>query len=219
MFDSDQLYADACFPKERWTVAGIKLEPFSLGHALILESIDSPFLDLREPEFEDFMFALWICSRRVKPSENTIRLKLPLNWRIASYFLRKLAEKNKARILRSMSALQDYIFESLWFKPPISTRDNKLCRTSTCPSMIPMKRALMSSWGYSEAEVYNMPLRQAKIEQCAWLEHEGALKFTTQSDLDIVNVAMQPENLAWNAKVRADNARKMAAKNPPKKAA
>lgn len=183
----------------------------------MLESIGSPFMGFETPQFDDFMLALWICSNRVTPGQNTSTVKLPLKWRIVSKFLHRIADKDAPRMWASIIAMQEYIFEALWFKPPIATRHTQLCRTSTCPAFIPMKRTLMSEWGYTEEQVYNLPLIQAKIEHCATLEHEGALTFTTQADKDIIAIAMLPENLAWNKRVREEAARKVAARQ--KKAA
>lgn len=212
MIENDQLYADACFPKERWSVCGVRLKPFSIGHALILQSIGSPFLGFETPEFDDLMRALWVCSRTVEPGQNTDNLKLPLSWRIASRFLRRIARRNPKRMWASICTMQEYVFDAMLFRPPIATRNSKLSRISTCPAFIPSKRALMASWGYSEREVLNMPMKQAKIEQAAWLEHEGALAFTTQADVDIVAATKKPENVAWAIRVREENARKMAEK-------
>jgi hypothetical protein len=218
VIENDQLYADACFPNERWTVCGVKLKPFSLGHALVLQSIGSPFLGFEPIGLDDLMFALWVCSRDVTPGENPLRDKLPLSWRIHARFLKRIAEKDRQRIWNSAMAMQSYVFESLWFKPPIATRNNNLCRDSTCPLLVPMKRSLMTQWGRTEQEVYRMPLRQAKFEHCAWLEHEGALRFVTQADIEMVDLMKRTENVEWNKRVREENAKKMAEKGLKKAA-
>lgn len=213
MRDNDQIYADACFPAERWSVCGVKLLPFSIGHADILQSIGSPFLDFRVPEFDDLMLALWVCSNRVTPGTNSTSLKLPLRWRLAARFLRRICKDNPRRFWGSIIVFQQYVFDSLWFKPPIATRNMKLSRASTCPAFLPMKRTLMSHWNYSEAEALNMSLKQAKMEHAAWLEHEGALSFKTQADTDIIEEMKRPENVAWAKKVREEAEKRKALKS------
>jgi hypothetical protein len=211
VIENDQLYAGHCFPQEQWSVCGVKLKPFSLGHALILQSLDSPFLDFRTPEFEDFMSALWVCSRPVAPHVNTNSIRLPLSWKIGSRLLKKVADKDPLRFWRSIQNLQDYIFESLWFKTPISSKNRQFCRTSTCPALLPMLRAIMNHWGLSYADAINLPFRHAKWMHAGWLEHEGALTFVTQADIDIIKQMMDPKNLEWNQKIRQKAAIRKAA--------
>jgi hypothetical protein len=211
VIENDQIYADASFPTHQWRVSGVKLEPFSIGHAIILQSHNSPFLDFRSPEFEDLMLALWICSRPVEPNRNPARDSLPRRWRWAARLLRGIAKDDPERTWVSIQMLQEYIFDSLWFKPPISTKNDKICRTSSCPTMIPMLRALQNHWRYTEREALNMPLKKAKMLHAAWLEHEGALQFVTQADKDTIEQMKKPENVAWNKRIREEAARKVAA--------
>jgi hypothetical protein len=158
------------------------------------------------------MVALWVCSRPVEQNRNTASTKLPWRWKFWGKRLRKIAETNPERTWVSIQILQDYVFESLFFKPPIARKEEKLCRTSTCPTMLPMIRALMNHWRFSELEVLNMPLKKAKMLHAGWLEHEGALTFVTQSDLDVIECMKLPENIEWNKKIREEAAKKAAAK-------
>lgn len=48
---------------EPLVVIGKRLEPFSVGHAHILEAIGSPFMTGEKVEFTDFVLAVWVCSR------------------------------------------------------------------------------------------------------------------------------------------------------------
>lgn len=211
MIENDQIYAEVSFPSLRWRVSGVKLLPFSIGHALILQSQNSPFLDFRQLEFENLMIGLWVCSRPVRANVNTAHLKLPFWWRWATRSLRKIADKDPERTWASIEMFQDYIWDSMFFKPPISTRNDKLSRLSSCPTMLPMMRALQNHWGFSHSEVLNMPLKKAKMLHAGWLEHEGALSFTTQADKDVITQMKLPENVAWNKQIREEAAKKAAA--------
>lgn len=212
MVENDQLYAQACFPVDQWSIAGIQLLPMRVGHVLNLQSVNSPFLDFETPEFKDLMVGLWVCSQPVEPGINTATEKLPFSWRVKSWFLSQVAERDYGRIWASIAAFQQYAFESLWFRPPIAKKNDGLYRESSCPSLLPMIRALMNHYGYCEWEVLNMPLKKAKMQHAGWLEHEGALEFKTPKDDDIIDKLKSPEFLAWDKKVRAEAAKKQAAK-------
>lgn len=62
-----------------------------------------------------------------------------------------------------------------------------------------------------------MPLKKAKMLHAAWLEHEGALSFTTQADKDVIERMKDPANIAWNKKIREEAAKKVAAREAAKK--
>jgi hypothetical protein len=212
VIENDQLYAETCFPLKIRSVAGIRLKPFSVGHWQLLQSLNSPFLDFRSPEYKDFMAALWICSRPVVPNENTSLQKLPLYWKFIAGRLHKIADKEPVRFWGLIEKIQAYIFEPLFFKPPIVKKNTQLYRQSSCPDALPMIRSLMNHFRYSEAEVLNMPLMKAKMQHAGWLEHEGALEFQTKADTDIIDRLKSPEFAAWDKKVRAEAALRLAAK-------
>jgi hypothetical protein len=59
----DSVFANAfCLPPTP-TLLGRKLLPFSLGHSLLLESIESPVMDAGAVMPGELAVALWICSR------------------------------------------------------------------------------------------------------------------------------------------------------------
>lgn len=184
--------------------------PFSVGHALILQSLNSPFLDFSKPEFNHLMDALWVCSQPVVPNQNTATRRLPIRWRIIAKFLQRVADKDAPRAWKSIETVQAYIFDALFFRPPIVKTNDKLYRQSSCPDLLPMVRSLMNHFGYSEAEVLNMPLKKAKMQHAGWLEHEGALEFKTQADEDVIEKLKSPEFAAWDKQIRAEAAKKMA---------
>lgn len=58
-----KFYADAFFSGTT-KIMGLELKPLSLGHALVLSAVESPYIDYKRlPNFGDFVAAVWICSR------------------------------------------------------------------------------------------------------------------------------------------------------------
>lgn len=210
MIDNDQLYAKSSFPLEPCSICGIEVPYFSLGHAIILQSVDSPFIDGKTiPQFEHLMTALWVCHQPVRPFTNTATLPLPRKWRRDSWLLQKLWLRNERRLLVEITKLYAFIQDAINYRPPVASKNEKICRTSTCPEFLPIKRTLMNHYGYSEAEVLNMPIQQAKWEHYGWLEHERALDFSTRADQDVIERALQPESLEWNQRMWAEAGKKL----------
>jgi hypothetical protein len=212
VIENDQLYAESCFPLQSCSVAGIRLMPFSVGHTQILHTLNSPFLDFRTPEFSDLMDALWVCSRPVVPNLNTSLKRLPFSWKIIARLLKWVADNQADRAWKSIEMVQAYVFDALFFKPPIVKKNDQLYRQSSCPDLLPMIRSLMNHYGYSETEVLNMPLKKAKMQHAGWLEHEGALEFSTKGDEDVIAKLKSPEFAAWDKKIREEAANRKAVK-------
>lgn len=48
---------------EPWTILGLKLRPFSLGHIILLHRIESAFVTAGIPTYDDLALSVFICSR------------------------------------------------------------------------------------------------------------------------------------------------------------
>ena len=196
MHENDIAYAQACHPP-RWTVCGQRLEPLSMGHAILLQSNASPFMTGYPCGVEHLLAALWICSRPVIPGVDTMQRKLPLRWRVGGFLLSVMMIRNRERVFAAIEMMLDYVREATAYEPPIAKKEQKVCRTSSAPSYLPMKRALMNHYGYTEERVLNMPLQQAKWEHCGWLEHAEAIRFADEKDRDFITRSQSEEVKLW----------------------
>jgi hypothetical protein len=213
MLDNDTAYSQACFPEPR-TVCGITLKAYGIGHALTLRSIESPLIPSDNPKpvnFPDFFLALWVCSQSSTLGFNPAFAPLPIRWRIMSRIIGAYYVVAPDRLVAEAGKLISYVEESELFRPPIAIRNKDFCRVSSCPHFVPMQRTL-AQFGFSDAEILNMPLRRAKWLHTAWLEHEGALRFATAHDEWVKQRMMQPDMIEWNKKIWEENRIKMAAK-------
>jgi len=77
-------YLSAQLPATRF-IAGVAVQPFCLGHALLLQRLRSPFMDSAAvPGMGDALLALWVCSRPATEAIAQIhggRIKWWLKWR------------------------------------------------------------------------------------------------------------------------------------------
>lgn len=167
-------YAEACLP-ERWTVAGVPLAPFSIGHWQILTRFGSPLVGRAESVgFPDLAFALFVCSRNASRFAGIGRL--PLRWRWWARVMSIRFKRNPVDLRGCIGLFLLYVEDAAqeiatWQKPgpPGAASMSKSAR----PKMLELRRVLMSHYGYRDREVTDMPLGRALWEFTAWAEADG----------------------------------------------
>lgn len=180
-------YAEVCLP-DRWTVLGKRLEPFSIGRALLLLRLQSPFIThSAAPELADLLIGVFCCAQPVASARSGLLGKLGWRYRVWAriatarlLFAPKLKEK-------ALAEFQFYVDSALEAKPdvrPVGGTKAKYSRECTVPSLLARKRVLMNHYGYSEKEVLEIPFAQASFEMAAWLEHSEVLTFRSDEDAD-----------------------------------
>jgi len=160
-------------------VGGIRLQPYCLGHAVLLARLGNPLVWERPGRLDrtprpaigkgDCLWALWILSR---PATEAMRLLE--SWRVVWWMrwqgwrLRHLETKELTDWLRG------FILHGS--EGPLWRAKHKPSAIEPgTPLLLVLKRNQMTAWGRSEAEAFNQPLRLVKWEYCAWLEQEDAL--------------------------------------------
>jgi len=135
-------------------ILGLQLHPLSLGHRLILERAESPFISDGIIGIVDVIFAVLVCSMRFEEATAFFD----------SYRCGKQIRKwvRKLRKLDFISKIQE--FRRYWFYgnlvPTYSIVDDKGANEwSGTPWPQRLKIVLMSELGLTESEVLNRPLR------------------------------------------------------------
>lgn len=189
--DNSYAFAAALHP-ERITVAGVRLMPFMLGHAILLTRLHSPLACLwtgeqKEVNVGDVALALWICQRTATESMSRI------GSRLASWQVRRLA-KRVASIdaYAETSALMAYIANGFSGPKMRSSPDSARCGA---PMLAMLYAGLLSHFHRTDAEALNTPLALALWNRAAFLEEKGLVSVWTQDDQDLVEYA---EELAEN---------------------
>jgi hypothetical protein len=176
-------YVSACLPAPR-TIAGVRVRPHSLGAALLLHRVGSPFVDLqnKNPGAGDCLLALFILSRPF--AEAAVALN--------STGCKAWMDKQSKRLLKSPV---DHI--DLQIAGHIAQGGSAprfwpgSGRQPGAPTIQVIKITLLAKLGFTETEALDMPLAQANWDYCAFWEMEGGLKLYNEEDLALIEANKQ----------------------------
>lgn len=163
-------YAEAHSPTE-WQILGVRLLPLRFGHKQELLREKSPFFhNEREIEPKDLIFALWVCSRPHWKLANGFSV----TWRIWALWLSLKMKRNELLFYSRAEMFLRYVSEAHSLPARIRkvSKDGKQPETTLAPSLMVIKRDLMSKHGYSPEQIMEMPMRLAIYERFAQLEDE-----------------------------------------------
>jgi hypothetical protein len=175
-----------------WTVCGVRLRPFSIGHYVLLKNVGNPMLDQEEPELPDddkicwFLQTLLICASDYK--SNMAMLEDPDSHR-------ETMDKLVDNLLANMKADPNWnLFEHLrnfnryvnWYMDvPIYFKERE--GSKGLPSGIDWIQNLfmvMLKAGYSEDEILDMNFKKLLYLWCSHAESEGAIKVIHRQGLE-----------------------------------
>lgn len=157
-------------------VLGYYLKPFSLGHVLTLNAINSPLLD---PEGvinpSDLLIALKVCSMSY-PYDNSLKPSL-------LDLCKKLWIEKKVERLRKYANIFNGYVQMHTSKPRFWKDELGSSKELTAPSILSLAASLVSS-GLSQQETWEMSIGKAVWLDAAIVERNGAeLRFLYEQDL------------------------------------
>lgn len=185
-------YATACFP-DTWHILKVKLRPFTLGHALLLQRLESPFLSGgRRPDGTDLALAVLVCSvpweRAARQAEGRI-----LGWRMR--WLRVPVEN----IWGGVRAFQDYLREA-HDGPEFWVRDQGGQKSPLrAPFYQTLKLTQMTQFHKSEREALSTPLRLALWDHAALFESKGVIELLDEKQKDLISQVRRAQKTAQTA--------------------
>lgn len=185
--DPQLQYATVAFPDAR-RVLGVRLLPLSVGHALLLDRIQSPFAPYRAyaltelPGFGDVVEALWILSRPASIAAEqrvslrgkatiaawTIRARLSARFQPWRWFTVADAAERLLRIARDART-----GPTLWVKEGSD-------KPQGAPFLASLKVTLMRFFRCTEREALDYPLRRALWDTSVWWEMHGSGEIETR---------------------------------------
>lgn len=177
-------YPRACFPT-RFRICGCRLQPLTLGHALLLQAIGSPYAPItqatRKAKFGDFLVVLWICSRSWNKAARGID-----GWRARLWLRVKLWSMVilRTRLPYREMLLAEYLATSQTM--PLFWEEIKEGDSHGTPPILSLKMVLQTRWHKSESEALDTPLAQAIWEVCGFLESRGKMKIASERDMAIM---------------------------------
>lgn len=148
-----------------YVIMGRRLNPFSIGHAIILNRLGNAFVDNdKVPGFTDLIEAVFVCSH----DHADVRAALKSRWlHLKMWFWRRKA--GKFHIGKAMDAFVGYM-HSHSVVPDIKSTSDASSRVPGGPFLLRIKILLQSELGYSESEALSKPVGQAIWEVCALSE-------------------------------------------------
>ena len=135
-------------------VLGRQLRPFCCGHAVLLASLKSPFVEGGEVDTADFLLAVWICSM---PFEEG-RAKLMRPQGVAQEAKEWGEGVGSFDYPAELSAFRAYLVEHTRAPARWRRADSK---SSKAPWPLVVSTVLMRELGLPESEAWNKPLQEA----------------------------------------------------------
>lgn len=191
-------FAAAAFPP-RCRVLGVRLHAFTLGHALLLEQLGSPFDPFAETprpaEHGDTALALWVLARPWSVAADRIdarRTRWQLRWLSGRLWWRSGGAADGLReFLRASTAL-----------PEVRVIPQEGATRATTPTVPLLLLSLMREWGFSKRDALDQPVTLAWWFHLALLELRDCVQFPTpEYRLAIAEAERQRQNpeelLAW----------------------
>lgn len=178
----DKRYLHAFLSPPKYVIGGIELDYFCPRHFLTLQIIDSPFLNPNAKGIDgrDLFTALRICS-----TENWVKsldkLSLTERWK---YLKIECIPENKQKAFTDFG---EYLSQSMSV-PKIWTKNNDKTegkKPTNIPETLSLATVLMTKFGFSEDEAWNMPFSKAVWYSTAYASQEGAeISIITTEDED-----------------------------------
>lgn len=187
-------YINAYFPKP-YVVFGNKLKSFSLGHLLILKSVNSPFVNESGQQaitYNDLLFAFVVLTNTFE--ENVELLNDPdksieeftgLNESI----LNSIKDDGQC-IQDAINMVKEYVCVN-YSEPPmyVIEHNGSEARDSGTPWLQTYINLLTSQVGYSRSEALNMPINLA-IRDVLWhVERQGNIRILSEEEVSLVKEA------------------------------
>lgn len=195
-------YSNAINPKV-FTVCGVELKSFCMGHYLLLEQVNSPFLT-DDPNSEidwvsgisQFYLTLLICAQSYEDGLTMLNNE-KLMEKSCKQFVKNLKKTMKKErdwnIYSKIGSFKEYI--TYFTEMPVFQVERK---NNGMGSGIDWKQTLFTiaknEWGYSDSEILNMPLRRLFSEWCSYAEKNGGIRVQTAEELRMLEEYRQRKN-------------------------
>jgi hypothetical protein len=167
----DKRYLHAFLSPPKFVIGGIEMDYFCPRHFITLQIIDSPFLNPTNRSLggKDLFTALRICSTEnwIKSLDN---LSILERWR---YLKIECIPENKQK---AFTEFGEYLTQSMsvpkiWVKDSDKSEGKK---PTNIPETLSLVVILMTKFGFSEMDAWNMPFSKAIWYSTAYASQEGA---------------------------------------------
>lgn len=186
------MYAATIFP-DRFKACGVELRPMTLGHALLLQRIGSPFAGTRRRLLEEpnlityahILALIFICSRSWRSADRWI------NTRWCSFWLRWKWVRCRHRIDEDSLAVIRW-HQCQWHAPNFTlSRESKSGFERGTDFVHQLLIFCCRNMGVDHATAMDVPLAVASYDYLAHAEGEGSIRITEGTDQDLEALAIK----------------------------
>lgn len=161
------------FTPHTFTVMGLRMEPLSLGHLLLLDSIESGFADGSGGTAADLIASAFICSQPHEAASKSLRSAWGgLFMRVWGWVLRF----RKFNLALEAAKFQSYVAHFKTFPKAKPANGNGQARELTTPEEWRLLAMLMADFGFTERDALNCPMNRAACYWVAEGDRRGTLE-------------------------------------------
>lgn len=162
----------------RWTILGLRLRPFSIGHLILLHRINSPFVCEGERlDYHALASAVFICSRTYEDAlEGIDDPDLPRamrKWAKKVTGARWWRRGKSVNLIEKWAEFERYMREGDW--TPVFQRDEQRTRKVGLPFVQSVRVKLMDRFRLGDTEVMNRGWALCKADFFTLLDADGVL--------------------------------------------
>ena len=182
-------YAKLVFP-DQWSIGPWKMHMFTVGHAVLLQNLGSPFAsleldDVAKAGLGEVALAVMICRRPWR-----VARRLTRSWR-GRLLLRWYGVQISSSYTTAAIALFQYV-EDAWTIPKAWRKPTAVTKTSP-ETMLANAISLLAELRSSRDEIHDKPLRLALYEVCQILHRRGDIELLDEHDEDLIEAAAKME--------------------------
>jgi hypothetical protein len=181
-------YCRAALP-DPVTVLGLRLRPFCVGHAILLQRLGNPFWASGQATADHLVVAAMICSGTYEDGMALLTEGPGFLMRCRLAGVRALLRVSPERFQVRASLLASYVRDSTSAGPDLWEEDTEDPRRSTGMQPLVSTYLAMMRCGLTSSEALNLPLGQALWTVAADACARGRARFVSDRDREMAEIA------------------------------
>lgn len=198
--DPEAAFLEAALP-EPVTLLRQQLQPYSLGHEMLLQRIGNAFLTRQAmPTVDDLYWGVYICCHTYDEAVAALRQTEEEFKALMAAWQKKVGAISEVELLELMIEFQRYINDGSQCPKfrEISRPGQGARRRPGAPAAVALLNCLTGDLHWSRHEALNAPLGLARWHYCAWWERRGNIAITAKDEAaEIQRVREEAAKLGW----------------------
>lgn len=174
-----------------WSISGVVLKPFCLGHWIILELIESPFLSKEPVQLTDdevylhFFLFLFVCSHSYEDNLQLLSDAADFEQEKQHFdenLKKAIAADPQWNIYNKVKQIEEFL--NYFVKMPVFEKKTPDQLESGIDWKQNIYTIFKNEYGYDESTIFNMPIRRLFAEWCCFAESQGSIKVSNSYELE-----------------------------------